>query len=185
MKQKLALAIATAILVSGPNAAHAERVGYVNLGGVNLTAWCQKTFGSSFEAKLIGTNAGGWACEQSAGNRRPISVKDACKLQYGKKVFKAEARNWNDPYSWRCLERRAVETYRRVNLTAWCGKTFGSQFKAKLIGTNAGGWACEQSAGNRRPISVKDACTLQYGKAATKAVALKWSDPLSWRCVVE
>ncbi len=155
-----------------------------NLGGVNLTAWCQKTFGNQFKAKLIANNAGGWTCEQSAGNRRGILVSKACKLQYGNKAYKARALDQNDPYSWRCFSKIAVPTMKGVDLTAWCKKTYGSQFKAKLIANNAGGWTCEQSAGNRRGILVSKACKLQYGSAAYKAKALDWNDPYSWKCLI-
>jgi len=75
----------------------------VVLGGVNLTPWCAKQFGRGFKAKLIGKTAGDWVCERSAGDRRPILVSKACKLQYGNKAYKAKALNWQDPYSWKCL----------------------------------------------------------------------------------
>ncbi len=75
----------------------------VVLGGVNLTPWCAKQFGGGFKAKLIGKTAGDWVCERSAGDRRPILVSKACKLQYGNKAYKAKALNWQDPYSWKCL----------------------------------------------------------------------------------
>ncbi len=156
----------------------------VTLGGVNLTAWCQKEFGGAFKAKLIEKNAGGWTCERSAGNRRPIFVSKACKLQYGSRAYKAKALNWSDPYSWKCFARKAVPTMKGVNLSPWCKKRYGNAFKAKLIAHNAGGWTCEQSAGNRRPILVSKACKLQYGSRAYKAKALNWNDPYSWKCLI-
>ena len=80
----------------------------VDLGGVNLNYYCQKTFGAGFKSVLIGNTAGDWTCEQSAGNRRPISVKDACAMQYGKPGLEAKALNWSDPLSWRCFELQRV-----------------------------------------------------------------------------
>ena len=80
-----------------------KRERYTVEKGVNLDPWCKKNYGSNFKAKLIGKTAGDWTCERSAGDRRPISVADACKLQYGKRAYKAKALNWNDPYSWKCL----------------------------------------------------------------------------------
>ena len=154
------------------------------LGGVNLTPWCQKVYGSQFKAKLIAKNAGGWTCEESPGNRRGILVSEACKLQYGSKAYKAKALNQNDPYSWKCLEKVAVPTMKGVNLTPWCQKVYGSQFKAKVIANNAGGWTCEESPGNRRGILVSEACKLQYGSKAYKAVALNQNDPYSWKCLI-
>jgi hypothetical protein len=75
----------------------------VVLGGVNLTPWCAKQYGSGFKAKLIGKTAGDWVCELGRRAHRPISVKSACQLNYGNKAYKAKALNWQDPYSWKCL----------------------------------------------------------------------------------
>ena len=185
MLTNIAKIIGTAtLLIASANAAQAKAYQDVTLGGVNLTSWCQKAHGSAFKAKLIKHNAGGWTCEQSAGNRRPILVSKACKLQYGKRAYKARAFNQNDPYSWKCIGRKAVVTMRGVNLSPWCKKQYGNAFKAKLIKHNAGGWTCEQSAGNRRPILVSRACKLQYGGRAYKAKALNWNDPYSWKCLL-
>jgi hypothetical protein len=156
----------------------------VIIGGVNLTPWCKSKFGKKFKARLIGKTAGDWTCEQTQGNRRPISVTAACKLQYGKKAKKSKAQNWNDPYSWKCIAREKKETLKGVNLTPWCKSKFGSGFKAKLIGRTAGDWVCEQSRGNRRLISVTSACKLQYGKKAKTSKALDWNDPYSWKCIL-
>ena len=80
-----------------------QDVRVVNVGGVNLNSYCKATFGQAFKSRLIGSTAGDWTCEQSAGNRRPISVEAACKMQYqGESIF-ARAMNWNDPGSWRCF----------------------------------------------------------------------------------
>gem|GEM_PF-2125908 len=155
-----------------------------SLGGVNLSSWCKSKFGSRFKAKLIGQTAGDWVCEQSKGNRRPISVTSACQLQYGRVVHKAKATDWSNPYSWRCMKKVRVATLKGVNLTAWCKSKYGKRFKAKLIGKTAGDWTCEQSAGNRRPISVTAACQLQYGRRAYKSKALNWNDPYSWKCML-
>jgi hypothetical protein len=154
------------------------------LGRVKLTPWCQKVYGKEFKARLTAKNSGGWTCEQSAGNRRGILVSEACKLQYGNRAYKAKALDLKDPYSWRCIAKVAVPTMKGVNLTAWCQKVYGSKFKAKLIGKNAGSWTCEQSAGNRRPVLVSEACKLQYGKRAYEAKALDWNDPGSWKCLL-
>jgi hypothetical protein len=75
----------------------------VVLGGVNLTPWCAKQYGSGFKAKLIGKTAGDWVCELGRRAHRPILVSKACILQYGSKAYKAKALNWQDPYSWKCL----------------------------------------------------------------------------------
>jgi phage-related protein len=186
MNTKLSMIFAVAAFMLASNQASAAPTFQdVTLGGVNLTGWCKQEFGTKFKAELIGKTAGDWTCQQSAGNRRPISVKAACKLQYGSRAYKAKALNWNSPYSWRCMEKRAVPVVTGVNLTAWCQKTFSNQFKAKLIGSTAGDWVCEQSAGNRRPISVRSACKLQFGNRVADVKALNWQSPYSWRCILK
>ena len=75
--------------------------------GVNLDPWCKKKFGRYYKAKLIGKTAGSWVClDPDTGIRKGISVGGACGLQHGERnVVKAEAKNWNDPYSWKCVLR--------------------------------------------------------------------------------
>ena len=184
LKQLTHLISVAAIVVVSQSPIQAKTYKDVTLGGVNLTSWCKKTFGNAFKANLIEYHAGGWTCEQSAGNRRPILVSKACKLQYGSKAYRAVALNQNDPYSWKCIARKVIPTMKGVNLSPWCKKTYGNAFKATLIKHNAGGWTCEQSAGNRRPILVSKACKLQYGSRAYKAVALNQNDPYSWKCLL-
>ena len=100
--------LSVAITVSTYASAAESYGGYgsINLGGVNLNSYCQKTFGSGFKSVLVGNTAGDWGCEDSKGKRLSISVEGACKLQYGKPGLKAKALNWNDPLSWRCFEPR-------------------------------------------------------------------------------
>lgn len=182
----IALVVAGSALTAGVIESAAD-TREINIGGVNLNAYCQKTFGAGFKSVLIGTTAGDWTCERSAGNRRPISVKDACTMQYGKAGLKARALKWSDATSWRCFQTVSVPpppVQKGVNLNNYCVKTFGSSFKSVLIGKTAGDWTCERSAGDRRPISVKDACVMQYGNAVKQAKALDWNNPLSWVCVL-
>jgi hypothetical protein len=175
--------IAAGLVMSGVNTATATTTEFRSIGGVNLNHYCKVTYGGAFKSKLIGRTAGDWTCEQSAGNRRPISVEKACLMQYRKPRLKAKAMNWSDPYSWRCMQTVRVPEVKGVNLNHYCKVTYGGAFKSKLIGRTAGDWTCEQSAGNRRPISVKQACVIQYRQPNMKAKALKWSDPYSWRCI--
>jgi len=83
----------TAFLMVSGHSVQAATFQDAELGGVNLTAWCAKQHGTGFKAKLIGKTAGDWTCEKSAGDRRPVSVESACKLQYGSKAYKAKALN--------------------------------------------------------------------------------------------
>ncbi len=184
MFKKITHALGCTMLLLAANPANAANHQDVALGGVDLNYWCGSQYGSGFTAKLIGSTAGDWTCEAHAGNRRPISVDRACKQQYGNKAYKAQATDWNNPHSWQCFERKQVATKRGVDLSHWCRTTFGSNFTAKLIGGTAGDWACEDHPGNRRPISVENACRLQWGNGVFKAEATNWNNPHSWKCYI-
>jgi hypothetical protein len=155
------------------------------LGGVDLSGYCRATFGNGFKAVTIGDTAGDWTCEQSAGDRRPISVQQACEMQYGQRPIRAIVLGPNKPGAWRCFQRINIPQTRilgGVDLTAYCRATFGQRFKAVALGSGAGDWTCQRSVGNRRPISVQRACEMQYDKRPVKAVALDPNDAGSWRC---
>ena len=66
--------------------------------GVNLDAWCKHQYGDTFKAVVRGSTAVDWGCE----DRRQVSAKDACILEYGNSVTGAKALNPNDPTSWVC-----------------------------------------------------------------------------------
>ncbi len=159
---------------SGASAATLAQQGYVNLGGVNLTAWCQHQYGADFKAVAHGSGAGDWSCQRNDNDRREISVTNACKLQYRDNNAKAEA--LGGVGSWQCWKPGPVQ--KGVNLDAWCKHQYGGTFKAVVRGNTALSWVCEDS----RPVSVKDACILQYGNSVTGAKALNPRDPGSWVC---
>ena len=104
--------IATAGLLGMSPAADAAAPPYgsLNLGGVNLTYYCQVRHGQNYKSALLGTTAGDWRCVPVVHHYGTpilsISVQDACGLQYGKTGLIAYALNWNDPLSWRCFEPR-------------------------------------------------------------------------------
>jgi hypothetical protein len=72
------------------------------LGGLNLTAYCQASFGHGFKAITVGTGAGDWTCAKGAHNRRPISVQTACEMQYKARPIKAVALDQANAGSWVC-----------------------------------------------------------------------------------
>jgi hypothetical protein len=194
----LALAFNLAATTQGDAAAPLNQR-EINLGGVNLNNYCQKTFGPRFRSVLIGRTAGDWTCQRSANDRRQISVQAACAMQYNKPGIKARALNWKDPLSWRCFQTVSVPGFgggrppiappapapvtKGVNLNYYCQKTYGAEFKSVLVGKTAGDWTCQRFANDRRQISVRDACRLQYGASVRDAKALNWNNPQSWVCV--
>ena len=164
------------------------------LGGLNLTAWCQKQYGNGFKAKVIANNAGGWTCERGSNDRRPVQMISACKFQYGNKAYIAKPSSVNDPYSWKCYGKSLAPTMAGVKLDPWCKKNFGNAYKAKLVGSGARGWACERSivdrrrlsfergSTDRRPVQMISACKFQYGNKAYIAKPSSVNDPYSWKC---
>jgi hypothetical protein len=152
----------------------------MNLGGVNLTAYCAGTFGGSFKAVTVGTGAGDWVCQNGADihDTRPISVQTACVQQYKSYASIVKAKSGAGAGSWTCV---VSYTEQGVNLTAYCVKHFGNDFKSLLIGATSGDWVCQstQNAHDQRPISVADACKEQYS-GFVQALAVP---PSSWVCL--
>lgn len=164
-----------------------------DLGGVNLTGYCQAVHGTGFKAVTLGSGAGDWVCQRSEHDRRPISVQQACEMQYKARPVKAVTIGSTDAGSWRCFKPRTATPVSNptspgsrvlggLNLTAYCKATFGNGFKAITVGTGAGDWTCARGEHNRRPISVQNACEMQYSARPIKAVALDPSDAGSWVC---
>lgn len=163
----------------------------VILGGVDLTRYCRAIFGGEFKAVTIGDTAGDWTCERNAGDRRGISVQQACEMQYGQRPIKAIVLGPNKPGAWRCFQRGQNPPRPQpvilggVNLTAYCRATYGQRFKAIAIGPGAGDWVCARRGGaygGGKPISVQTACEMQYQKRPIRAIALDQNDSGSWRC---
>jgi len=154
----------------------------VSLGGVNLTAYCQGAYGSSFKSLAIGSGAGDWVCQNGSDihDRRPISVQTACQQQYSPYKSSVKAKSGAGAGSWVCVITYAE---RPVNLTTYCRGAFGGGFVAKLIGPTSGDWVCEgnNDPHNTRSISVADACKQQYSNAL-KPLAVP---PSSWVCVIK
>ena len=182
-------------VVSPPlvNVANAETLPPGNiLGGVDLSRYCRAVFGAGFKAVTIGDTAGDWTCERSAGDRRPISVQQACEMQYAQRPIKAIVLGPNKPGAWRCFQRGANPPRPQsrilggVDLTAYCRVTYGPPFRAIAKGPGAGDWVCARRGGSGygggQPISVQTACEMQYRNRPIKAVALDQNDAGSWRC---
>ncbi|HVX80729.1 MAG TPA: hypothetical protein VHB23_05070 [Devosiaceae bacterium] len=101
-------AAAVAALGAVPHAeAAAPPPGAVDLGGVNLSAYCVHYYGPSFKAAVLGSTAGDWRCvtkiHHAGAKSFGISVTNACLLQYRLPGVAAYALNWSDPLSWRCF----------------------------------------------------------------------------------
>ena len=161
----------------------------INLGGVNLNAYCKATFGGTFKAVANGSGAGDWSCQQNNNDRRPISVQTACEMQYSVRPIKAVAVDPSSATSWRCFKpgptlppRPVLKVLGGVNLNAYCKATFGGNFLAVANGSAAGDWSCQQNNNDRRPISVQAVCEMQYSNRPIKAVAVNPSAAGSWVC---
>jgi hypothetical protein len=149
-------------------------------GSVNLNAYCIKAYGQNFSAVHVSPGAGGWVCQSNRNrqDRRSISVQAACRDQYFQWGAAVHATAMNDG-SWKCTQ---TILERRVNLTLYCTKHFGTDFAAVLHGPTSGDWSCQRgtNVNDRRPISVYDACTEQwYSVRRAQAVP-----PNGWECVL-
>jgi hypothetical protein len=72
-----------------------------SLGGVNLMAYCKRYHGSRSRAVIVENQAGGWRCDDGAGNSFGISVQRACEDTYRQRPIKAFTVG-NGPGDWRC-----------------------------------------------------------------------------------
>jgi len=74
------------------------------LGGVNLSAWCQRAGfeGAALDGPIRGKNAAyRWYCYRGS-ERGQIDVTDACRRDYADGTAYARALDLDDAYSWRC-----------------------------------------------------------------------------------
>jgi hypothetical protein len=152
-----------------------------SLGGVNLTAYCSVTYGNTFKSLTLGPGAGDWVCQNGSDihDRRPISVQTACMEQYPQYSAVVKSHSGVGAGSWVCDVAYAE---RGVNLTAYCERTFGNDYRALLIGSTSGDWVCQrgQDTHDRRPISVNDACKEEYS-GVWKSLAVP---PSGWECLI-
>jgi hypothetical protein len=106
MRALLLAAMVAAISLGASVSAEAAPPKGRPLGGVNLTYYCQVHYGSNYKAAVLGSTAYDWRCVpvvHHAGTvNHPISVANACLLQYGLTGLIAYASNPGDPTSWRC-----------------------------------------------------------------------------------
>lgn len=75
------------------------------LGGVDLSRYCQLSYGTDWDAKAFDPgSAFSWSCvgwEDGVEVRRGINVDGACIVQYGEGARSGYYRE-NDAYSWFC-----------------------------------------------------------------------------------
>ncbi len=79
----------------------------------NFMYYCKRRYGK-FKIKTParvgvknGRKSADWVCVFYNGDRKPLSVLDACRRRYGSNVVSARSKN-SEPYSWRCRVRRLV-----------------------------------------------------------------------------
>jgi hypothetical protein len=145
--------------------------------GVNMQAYCQRKFGTTFNAAHLGN--GNWVCQTSPHNTRPISVVEACTWQQStnRVVFDRGAA------AWYCLVSQQVWVPVRVgvNMDAYCKRQYGQGFASRVIGSTVGDWVCQAANPNdRRPINVKQACLWQHNTSVVGYTNV--NDPGSWYC---
>ncbi len=79
----------------------------------NFIYYCKRRYGK-YKIKTAagvgvknGRKSADWACVFNSGDRKPISILNACRSTFGSNVVSARTRNSN-PYFWKCRVRRLV-----------------------------------------------------------------------------
>jgi hypothetical protein len=103
---KLLLGILFTVCIAGCGANEepvVEEAGESLTGGLDIDAYCKRTYGSSAWAGVVGNNAYSWVCV--AGNQQyPVDagvMQTICVQQYGTNA-KAVLGDPNNLYSWSC-----------------------------------------------------------------------------------
>ncbi|MFF5638275.1 hypothetical protein [Streptomyces sp. NPDC012825] len=108
----LRAAAVTAIAMTGLTVVAPPASAATRLGGINLSAYCQKTVnpGDASIARLVENHARGWRCVDSMWmgapfgwatyNVRGMDLDHACRLQYGGGAYKVLEQN--HAQGWAC-----------------------------------------------------------------------------------
>lgn len=143
----------------------------------DLNRYCQVHHG--VDARLTKFSALNWVCYRSHAQHWGISVKQACKEQYGLTVAKYD--NKADPYSWYCTKPKPTPNRPGVDLTRHCKIHHGTHAFAKLVGTKTAlDWVCTQGKNDRWGIRVSQACKEQHN--LPKASYSDRKNPYTWFC---
>ncbi len=97
--RRIGSTVAVAALVFVGVAGQAQAVPEVELGGLNLDAYCGSQGYDG--ATLVSHDAYGWRCRVGASHHG-IDMHHACRWTYWRADTWAVALNTADPYSWRC-----------------------------------------------------------------------------------
>lgn len=100
LRDSLVKITSTVVVIVGSVVLPASSAKAVDLGGLNLDAYCRAFYGSY--SRLISPNAGGWRCPTRNG-LVSIDTNAVCRWQYSRSNARAETYNWSNPYSWRCV----------------------------------------------------------------------------------
>ena len=153
-----AAAFVTLLVLAGsrPALAYDESV-----GPTDLVSYCRSAFGNTYVPVQIAPSREGWVCQNfaNASDRQSMDVQSACRRQWkeGDRHIKAIY----DGTRWICAY---IYSEQRVDLNLYCTKHFGAAYRAILHGGTPYDWSCQRgtNASDRRPISVKAACTEQW-----------------------
>lgn len=142
-----------------------------DLGGLDLLQYCRDN--GYNDVALVENNAFGWRCKGDV-ELVGMDINAACVQQYGNGAY-AEAKDWNNPYSWVCLQ--SGTELGGLDLNSYC-QSIGYE-NALLISDDAGGWRCERA--ELADIDVNRVCRDQYTSSAY-ADTDNGNDPFSWIC---
>lgn len=147
----MALAVLVGALMLAPTEASA-----MTLPGLELTTYCQNTYGSSAYATLTSNNAFGWTCRLGSQNLT-MDLSAACQQQHTD-GYEADYLDYADPYSWYCRLRANYTTLNSVTYTmyAWKGRNVALRVPNKNCGTVTG------AAATRAIMKIIDAVDSAY-----------------------
>ena len=132
---------------------------YDSVGPTDMVRYCLSAFGQNYAPVQIAAGRDGWVCQNPVGDRRSMNLQRACEAQFNEDERRIKAL-WNGG-QWICAY---IFSEQSVDLNLYCTKHFGAAYRAVLHGGTPYDWSCQRgtNASDRRPISVKTACTEQW-----------------------
>jgi hypothetical protein len=151
-----AVAFFSLLVLAGSRVAFAY---YDSVGPVDMVRYCLSAFGQNYAPVQFAAGRDGWACQNPVGERRSMNLRRACEAQHNEDERHITAL-W-DGGRWICAY---IFSEQPVDLSLYCKKHFGSAWGAVLHGGTPYDWSCQRgsNASDRKPISVKAACTEQW-----------------------
>lgn len=142
--------------------AQADLPDEVNLGGVDVNAYCLAA-GYTGGAVLHGSSASGWKCKDGNGNEHGISMTALCQYQFsdlvraGYSVFDVRR---GGAFGWRCHTFGTYTDAGGIDIDEYC-RDQGFTGGAINEPDNVAGWRCVSNSG-QFPVNLHEVCRFQH-----------------------